>query len=396
MLTRPLYITPILAQLGTPFIKVLVGMRRVGKSALLLQVREALMLKGVQAAQICWVDKEDLAFDAIRSYQDLAAHVDAAFESSTAGQKKYLFIDEVQEITEWERAVRHYAKRDDVEVFITGSNAHMLSSELATQLAGRYVAFTIHPLCYREYLQFCPDSDFQSFMRLGGLPGVALLNSEQAKQQALEGILHTAMFRDIIHRHSIRSGALLTDILKFLAINIGYPTSTKSMADFLKKERVSLAFETVREYLGYFAQAGLIHPVGWTDAVGKRSMELNQKYYFADVGLRNRMTGWRDNYVGQVLENVVHHELLVRGYSVEIGRVGALEVDFVATRANEKLYVQVCYLLASESTVEREFKPLLKIPDAYPKLVLSMDTDWGSDYNGVRRLQVVDWLLQNE
>jgi predicted AAA+ superfamily ATPase len=133
--------------------------------------------------------------------------------------------------------------------------------------------------------------------------------------------------------------------------------------------------------------------VGWTDAVGKRSMELNQKYYFADVGLRNRMTGWRDNYIGQVLENVVHHELLVRGYEVEIGRVGTLEVDFVATRANEKLYVQVCYLLASESTVEREFKPLLKIPDAYPKLVLSMDVDWGSDYNGVRRLHVVDWLL---
>lgn len=396
MISRPLYLAPILAQLGTPFIKVLVGMRRVGKSAMLMQVRDALRAQGVQEAQICWVDKEDLAFDAITTYRELAVHVDAAFDKVSAAQKKYLFIDEVQEIAEWERAVRHYAKQSEVEVFITGSNAQMLSSELATQLAGRYVTFTIHPLCYREYLQFCPSGEFsnlQSFMRLGGLPSVALLQGEAAKLQALEGILHTAMFRDIIHRHAIRQGALLTDILKFVAINIGYPTSTKSMVDFLKKERVTLALETVREYLGYFAQAGLINPVGWTDAVGKRSMELNQKYYFADVGLRNRMTGWRDNYIGQVLENLVHHELLVRGYHVEIGRVGTLEVDFVATRPSEKLYVQVCYLLAAESTVEREFKPLLKIPDAYPKLVLSMDTAWGSDYNGVRRLNVEEWLM---
>jgi uncharacterized protein len=394
MIDRKHYSDHILSHIGTPFIKVLVGMRRVGKSALLVQVRQALLARGVLPAQICWVDKEDLAFDGLRSYEDLAAHVDAWFAplAGELGLRKYVFVDEVQEIAQWERAVRHYAKRDDFEVFITGSNAQMLSSELATQLAGRYVAFHVYPLCFREYLAFRPQGSLDDFMRFGGLPGVALLEGDVARQQALEGILHTVMFRDIIARHEIRNGALLADILKFIAVNIGYPTATKSIADFLKKERVSLAFETVRDYLQFFQQASLIHGVSWLDAVGKRSMELNQKYYFADLGLRNRLTGWRDDYLGQVLENLVYQELLVRGYEVQIGRVSAQEVDFVATRAGEKLYIQVAYLLASPETVQREFGVLLKIPDAYPKMVLSMDRDWGSEYSGVRRLHVEDWL----
>jgi uncharacterized protein len=395
MIERKIYLDRILPLIGSPLIKVLMGMRRVGKSALLLQVRETLRARGILPDQICWIDKEDLSFDSIRTYQDLAAHVDATFAAFAVrkpGAKKYLFIDEVQEIAQWEKAVRHYAKQADMEVFITGSNATMLSSELSTHLAGRFVAFHVHPLCFREYLGFCPAGSFDEFMRLGGLPGVALLPNEEAKQQALEGILHTVMFRDIIARHSIRNGALLGDILRFIAVNIGYPTATKKIADFLKKERVSLAFETVRDYLLFFEQAHLLHSVGWIDAVGKRSMELNAKYYFSDIGLRNKLTGWRDDYRGQLLENIVHHELRVRGYELVVGRVGTQEVDFVATRAGEKLYVQVCYLLASPETEQREFSPLMTVPDNYPKLVLSMDKDWGSDYMGIKRMHLVDWL----
>ena len=394
MISRPLYLNQILPQLGTPFIKVLTGMRRVGKSAMLAQVCDVLHERGVEASQICWVDKEDLQFDAIRNYQDLAAHVDAYFgrTKKTKPIQRYLFIDEVQEIFEWERAVRHYARQGGFEIFITGSNSKMLSSELATQLAGRYVEFKIYPLCYREFLTFQPNGNFDAFMRLGGLPGVVLLQDERAQQQALEGVLHTVLFRDIIHKNNIRNGALLSDILKFIAVNIGYPTATKSIADYLKKERLSLAFETVREYLKYYEQASLLYSVSWFDSVGKRSMELNHKYYFSDLGLRNRLTGWRDDYRGQILENVVYQELLVRGYEVVIGRVGNLEIDFVATRAGQKLYIQVTYLLANPETVTREFAPLLAVPDAYPKLVLSMDTDWGSDYQGVRRQHLVEWL----
>jgi uncharacterized protein len=401
-LDRPIYANRILAQLGTPFIKVLTGMRRVGKSALLAQLRSHLLQNGVDQAQICWIDKEDLAFDAIRDYQALAQHIDGVFGFNAEGMaqtdvhKKYIFVDEVQEIEGWERAVRHYAKREDCEIFITGSNSTMLSSELATQLAGRYVEFKIYPLCYREYLNFKPTGTFNDFMRVGGLPGVVLLNSEQAQTQALEGILHTVLFKDVIHRYQVRNGALLTDLLKFIAVNIGYPTATKTIADYLKKERLSLAFETVREYLKHYEYANLIHSVSWVDAVGKRSMDLNHKYYFSDIGVRNSLSGWRNDYRGQLLENIVYQELLVRGYTVTIGRVGTLEVDFVAERSGQKTYFQVAYLLSSEDTVQREFKPLLLIPDAYPKFVLSMDTDWGSDYQGVQRLNVVDWLVKGD
>jgi uncharacterized protein len=204
------------------------------------------------------------------------------------------------------------------------------------------------------------------------------------------------MFRDVIDRYAIRHGALLGDLLKFIAANIGYPTATNRIAEYLKKERLKLAFETVRDYLGYFQNAQLIAALGWIDTLGKRSLDLNAKYYFTDHGLRNRLGGFRDEFRGQLLENIVYNELRVRGYSLQIGRLGAQEIDFIATRAKpqgeDKLYVQVCYLLASEETVKREFEPLLQVPDNYPKLVLSMDRDWGSDYLGVRRLHIEDWL----
>ena len=412
MIRRSIYLDPLLALLGTPQIKVITGMRRVGKSALMLQLVAELKARGVANAQICSIDKEDLAFDAITNYTELAQYVDSYFakaEKTTKGKtaqtkttktttgKKYLLVDEVQDITEWERAIRHYVKQPGVEVFITGSNSTMLSSELSTYLAGRYVELKVYPLCYREFLQFRPGSGFAEFSRLGGLPGVVTLPNEAARKSALEGILHTVLFKDVIGRYQVRNGALLADVLKFISANIGYPTSTKKIADYLKKERISLAFETVRDYLLHFEQANLIACVGWQDAIGKRSMDLNAKYYFTDIGLRNRLSGMRDEYRGQVLENIVYNELLVRGYSVHIVRVGVMEVDFMAERVTpaggEKIYIQVTYLLASDETVQREFKPLLAIPDAYPKMVLSMDTDWGSDYYGVRRLNLVDWLL---
>lgn len=398
MIRRSIYFDRLLSLLGTPQIKVITGMRRVGKSAMLVQLQDELRTRGVLPAQMCAIDKEDLAFDSITHYTELAQHVDTYFAQTKKTDKKYLFIDEVQDIREWERAVRHYAKQADFEVFITGSNSTMLSSELSTYLAGRYIELKIYPLCYREFLEFCPQGDFAQFSRLGGLPGVVTLQSEAAQLAALEGILNTVLFRDVVTRFAVRNPALLSDVLKFISANIGYPTSTQKIATYLKKERISVAFETVRDYLLRFEQANLLACVGWQDVVGKRSMDLNAKYYFTDMGLRNRLSGMKDEYRGQVLENIVYNELLVRGYSVSIVRVGTMEVDFMAERVtphgSEKIYIQVTYLLASPETVEREFKPLLAIPDAYPKLVLSMDTDWGSDYNGVRRLNLVEWLLQ--
>jgi hypothetical protein len=410
---RPLYLDKIRPLLGTSQIKVITGMRRAGKSVFLRQIMDELRSSGVAATQICAIDMEDLAFDELRTYQELAAYIEA--QCQAIGAKKYLFIDEVQEIDGWERVVRHFAKRDDFEVFITGSNSHLLSSELSTMLAGRFVSIHVHPLCYREFLQFRPDSDFNEFVLLGGLPGVVTLSNAKAKQEALEGILHTVLFRDVIARFEVRSGALLADVLKFIAGNIGHPTTTQSIVAYLKSERLSLAFETVRDYLLHYASAFLVHAVAWEDAVGKRSLNLNQKYYFADLGLRHRLVAMRDEHRGQVLENVVYNELLVRGYQVTIGRVkkapsGAenWEIDFIAQRQTvdakgglelDRRYIQVCYLLASAETVEREYRSLRAIADHYPKLVLSMDTDFAassSDHGGIKRQNLVDWLLEND
>lgn len=192
----------------------------------------------------------------------------------------------------------------------------------------------------------------------------------------INGVLNTVLIRDILERYEVRNGALLSDILRYIASNIGYPTSTNRMVQYLKKERISLAFETVREYIGYFQNSFFLRAPSWSDILGKKHLELHQKYYFTDIGLRNSLVGYRDEYLGQILENIVYNELITRGFTVYIGRIGQLEIDFIAEKPGEKMYIQVAYLLASPETIEREFAPLEKIPDNYKKLVLSLDTDW--------------------
>ena len=229
-------------------------------------------------------------------------------------------------------------------------------------------------------------------MEFGWLPGVALLPPE-VRVGYIDGVLNTVLVRDILERYQIRNGSLLSDILRYIASNIGYPTSTNKIAQYLKKERISLAFETVREYIGFFKKSFFLSSPNWSDILGKKHLELYEKYYFTDIGLRNSLVGFRDEYIGQILENIVYNELITRWYNVSIGRIGASEVNFIATKQGEKLYVQVAYLLASPETVEREFVPLEKIPDNYPKIVLSMDTDWWKWRNGIERKNIETWLL---
>lgn len=224
-------------------------------------------------------------------------------------------------------------------------------------MAGRYVDVNVYPLSYREYLEFCPDSNFNEFSREGGLPGVVTLPNKVARTSALEGILNTVLFRDVVARFAMRNPALFNDVLKFLSANIAYPTSTKSIADYVKKERISAAFETVRDDLLYFEQTNLVACVRWFDALGKRSLDLNAKYYFADVGLRNCLSGMRNEFRGQLLENIVYNELRVRGYQVSIVRVGAMEVHFMAERSSaqeiEKIYIQVTLICKRRNSAAR-------------------------------------------
>lgn len=392
MIIRPLYLTRLKESLGTPIIKILTGMRRVGKSSLLRQLIDHLSSDNVQPSQILFIDRENLWWDHIRDYTILHQTIEAYFTGKE--WKKYLFIDEVQDITEWERTIRHYGKMPDYEIFLTGSNSSLLSGELATYLSWRYIEFAIYPLTYVEYLTFRPDGSLEDYMWRGGLPWVARLEDTSIIESYLEWVMHTVMFRDIIDRHAIRSGGLLEQILQFLASNTGYPTSTKRIADYLKKERITLSFETVRDYLEYFREAFLLHTPRWQDIQGKEFLDLNTKYYFTDIGVRNRLVHQRNEYIGQILENVVYNELIARWYTVTVGRIGTLEVDFIAEKSGERIYIQVTYLLASEDTVAREFAPLEKIRDNYPKLVLSMDTHWWNGRGGILRENIETWLLQ--
>lgn len=390
MIHRPLYITPLRESIGTPLIKVITGMRRVGKSTLLIQLRDSLIQDGILDSHILFIDREDYIFEHISDAEALYRETEGYFHEKSG--KKYLLIDEVQDIKEWEKIIRHYAKLRDYEVYITGSNSQLLSSELGTYLSGRYIEFPVYPLSYQEFLSFKPTGNLREFMEYGWLPGVALL-PDSVRSSYIEWVLSTVLIRDVIERYEIRNGVLLSDILRYLAANIGYPTSTNKIAQYLKKERISLAFETVREYISYFRKSFFLSSPVWIDILGKKHLDLHWKYYFTDLGIRNSLIWYRDEYVGQILENIVYNELIIRGYTVMVGSVWEYEVDFVATKKNEKIYIQVCYTLSSPETIEREFIPLEAIPDNYPKYVLSLDRDWGSGRGGIHRLHIEDWLL---
>ena len=398
MYTRNIYLDRIKPFLGKPVIKVITGMRRVGKSCLLRQLIASLRESGIPAERILYIDKESLDFEHIGDYHDLNEAALSAFSGQTA--PCYLVVDEVQEIGEWERAITSLAARGDVDVLISGSNAHLLSSELATLISGRYVEFRVYSLGFSEHLTFRGDeagdnaTEFERYLRLGGMPATHHFEqNEELIHQYIGSIYDTILLKDIVKRHSIRNVALLENIARYLCDNIGNTMSAKSIADYLKAQRLRVGVDTVQNYLGYFTEALVAHKVQRYDIKGKRLLEIHEKYYLNDVGIRHALLGYREADIGGILENIVYLELRRRGYDVSIGKFGDREVDFVATRKGEKLYVQVAYLLASPETIAREFGVLQSIPDNYPKLVLSLDTLFGQDMEGIQRLNLIDFLL---
>lgn len=319
------------------------------------------------------------------------------------GGPKFLLVDEVQEISGWERAIASLAGREDVDIYITGSNAHLFSSELATLLSGRYVEFPIYALSFEEFLLFRADrkadlqKEFIHYLRFGGLPAIHHFNMEQEIVYHYVGSIYSSiLLKDIVRRHSIRNVQLLENIARYLFDNIGNIFSAKKVADYLRSQRLRVSVETVQNYLGHFQDALLAHRAQRYDIRGKRLLEINDKYYLGDISIRHALLGYREADISGMLENIVFLELKRRGYDVWVGKVGDREVDFVATRDDEKLYVQVAYLLASDDTVEREFGVLRDIRDNYPKLVLSLDTAFGGDIQGVRRVNLVDFLLEQD
>ncbi len=402
MIDRPLYMDKIMAYTDTPFVKILTGVRRCGKSTILKMIMERLKTeRHIPDERIisCRYDSmEYVDLTAKDMYDQLKSRL------STEG-KTYLFLDEVQEIEGWERVVNSLASDFDVDLYVTGSNSRMMSSEIATYLTGRYISFRIFTLSFGEYLmfkrQYAPVSDAKTelanYVRLGGFPATHLqAYSQEEVYTIVRDIYNSTIFSDIVRRSQIRKIDQLERIVKYTFNNVGNTFSAKSIADYLKSEHHSLDNETVYNYLEKLEKAYLLHRCIRYDLQGRELLKTQEKFYLADVALRYSVLGYDADSVAASLENIVYLELCRRGYTVNVGKTDGGEIDFVAERQNERLYVQVTQEIRSEKTAKREYERLLEIRDNYPKYVLTTDAFAGGNYQGIRTMHIADFLLSTE
>lgn len=402
MIDRPLYMDKIMAYTDTPFVKILTGVRRCGKSTILKMIMERLKAeRHIPDERIisCRYDSmEYVDLTAKDMYDQLKSRL------STEG-KTYLFLDEVQEIEGWERVVNSLASDFDVDLYVTGSNSRMMSSEIATYLTGRYISFRIFTLSFGEYLmfkrQYAPVGDTKTelanYVRLGGFPATHLqAYSQEEVYTIMRDIYNSTIFSDIVRRSQIRKIDQLERIVKYTFNNVGNTFSAKSIADYLKSEHRSLDNETVYNYLEKLEKAYLLHRCIRYDLQGRELLKTQEKFYLADVALRYSVLGYDADSVAASLENIVYLELCRRGYTVNVGKTDGGEIDFVAERQNERLYVQVTQEIRSEKTAKREYERLLEIRDNYPKYVLTTDAFAGGNYQGIRTMHIADFLLSTE
>lgn len=402
MIDRPLYMDKIMAYTDTPLVKILTGVRRCGKSTILKMIMERLKTeRHIPDERIisCRYDSmEYVDLTAKDMYDQLKSRL------STEG-KTYLFLDEVQEIEGWERVVNSLASDFDVDLYVTGSNSRMMSSEIATYLTGRYISFRIFTLSFGEYLmfkrQYAPVSDAKTelanYVRLGGFPATHLqAYSQEEVYTIVRDIYNSTIFSDIVRRSQIRKIDQLERIVKYTFNNVGNTFSAKSIADYLKSEHRSLDNETVYNYLEKLEKAYLLHRCIRYDLQGRELLKTQEKFYLADVALRYSVLGYDADSVAASLENIVYLELCRRGYTVNVGKTDGGEIDFVAERQNERLYVQVTQEIRSEKTAKREYERLLEIRDNYPKYVLTTDAFAGGNYQGIRTMHIADFLLSTE
>lgn len=402
MIERPLYVDKIMAYVDTPFVKILTGVRRCGKSTILKMIMERLKTeRNIPEDRII-----SCRFDSME-YEDMTAkqiYTLLKDQLSSTG-RTYLFLDEVQEIKGWEKVVNSLASDFDVDLYITGSNSRMMSSEIATYLTGRYISFRIFTLSFGEYLMFKskfanvgePKAELANYVRLGGFPATHLqAYSQDEIYTIVRDIYNSTIFSDIVKRNQVRKIDQLERVVKYTFNNVGNTFSTKSIADYLKAERRSLDNETVYSYLEKLEKAYLLHRCSRYDLQGKEILKTQEKFYLADVALRYSVLGYNADSVASSLENIVYLELCRRGYTVNVGKTGDSEIDFVAVRQNEKIYVQVTQEINSEKTEKREYSRLLEIPDNYPKFVLTTDEFAGGNYEGIKTMHIADFLLSAE
>jgi uncharacterized protein len=373
----------------------MVGQRRVGKSYLLLQLMDRILEQDANA-NIIYINKELFEHDALRDYKDLMKVVRAQTDSS---KENYLFIDEIQDIEHFEKAIRSLQAKGEHDIYITGSNAFLLSGELATYLSGRYIEFKIFGLTYNEFLNFhsLPDSQdsFMSYLKFGGLP--YLINLELTDElvfEYLRNIYAAILFKDIVSRHRIRNVSLLQNLVNYVADNVGNLLSAKSISDFLKSQKVKVSPNVILNYLGFLEEAFFVLKVNREELRGKKIFEIGQKYYLEDLGLRHALLGYRTADIGKILENVVYLHLVIAGFQVGIGKFQNKEIDFVCTRGDEKIYVQVAYLIADEATMKREFGNLELIYDNHPKYVVTLDEKASGNVAGIKHVHIREFIKQ--
>lgn len=399
MIKRELYMSRIRPFIGGELIKVVTGIRRSGKSVMLELVKQELLESGVGAEHFISINFEDMRNAHLCNAQSL--HEEVLRLSSTIQGKVFLFFDEIQEVANWEKCINSLRVALDCDIYITGSNAKLLSGELATYLGGRYVEFVIYPFSFSEflelYLPIFPQSSiqqcFQKYLVTGGMPYLSNLQyADEPSHQYLTDLFNSVMLKDIVKRNKVRDVDLLERILAFVTANVGTTFSATSLSKFLKSEHRTVAPETILNYIKYCCDAYLFYQVKRQDLQGKQLLATNEKYYIADHGIREAVFGGNLRDINLILENIVFMELLRRGYSVTVGKTGKKEVDFVCDKRGERIYIQVAYLLASEETIHREFDVYDSIRDHYPKYVVSLD-EFDMSRNGIRHRNIRDFLL---
>jgi uncharacterized protein len=401
MIKRDLYLKQINPFIDKPLIKIITGIRRSGKSIILKLLKEDLLERGIGDNQIIYLNFDSLEFSNISNAEKLYSYIK---EKITKNKRTYLLLDEIQEVDSWERVVNSFLADFDVDIFITGSNSRLLSSELATYLTGRYVEIHLYPLSFSEYLQFKTirtgitdfntKTEFETFLRMGGFPVLHIAEYPlESAYKIVFDIYSSAILRDTIQRNKIRDVELLERVVKFVFDNVGNKFSAKNVADYFKSQQRKIDLNTVYNYLTALESAFIIDRIPRYDIVGKEILKTLEKYFVGDHSIIYSVMGYKDRMISGVLENIVMLELKRRGFKVFTGKWGEREVDFVAEKNENKIYVQVAYKMVEQSTIDREFNPLIEIKDNHPKYVVTMDEFWKDNIEGVKHLYIGDFLL---
>ncbi len=402
MIYRKQYMDKIIPFIDTPFVKILTGIRRCGKSTILTMIQQELEKRGIAPEQILSYKFDSLRYEEIDTASKLYKEIDKHMNPK---QKTYLFLDEIQEVNDWEKAVNSFLSDYNVDIFVTGSNSRMMSSEISTYLTGRYVSFRIYPLSFAEYMLFRKEytipediyNEFRRYMRIGGFPALQLKEySYDEAYTVVKDIYNSTIFTDIVKRSKIRKVDQLERVVKYTFSNVGQTFSAASLSKYLKSQNRKMDIETVYSYLNKLETAYILHRCSRYDIKGKEILKTQEKFYLADPAFRFSILGYNENVVASMLENLVYMELLRRDYDVYVGKLDNTEIDFVATKKEDKIYIQISEKIEKTSTKQREYGNLLSIADNYPKYVLRTDEFAESSYEGIKTMHVADFLLSQE